>query len=587
MTGCDIRYSVVVDPRRHELAVTQTISAEAASRPLVLVSPCFVPGNYEFLPYGRDVFDLKATDGDGAELGVRRQGWQGYAISEGKGAVCLTYRAAAVSVDFSEGCGILDDRYGVILGTRYLMLTGHAGPVEVSYTVPSGWPILHPSGAEQTGPATWRYQDYQQLVDSPVCLGDVVVKRREIAGTPFDHVFLTQGIGFARGCDDFVDRVAQVSAACRDVFGSFPFSRYTYIFSLDPNDDWGLEHLTSTMIGLGPEVFTDLDAGATGVRTCAHELFHAWNVRRLRPAPLDDINFVNGDFTDGLWMAEGFTRYYEFLLCTRTGEYSPEQFFSSVVNYYTHLAALPAFGFTTPEGASHASYLNHGKFPGWANAAVDYYDQGMVIAFCADAALRCDGKTLDRVFCDFYDAFAGKNAGYTTRDIVGFFDDALPGLGQEIQRSVGRPAEIRLAHWLKQLGFEVTEAEVPTLGIVLEQNTGPGISDVLDGTPAGDSGLAAGDVITALNGYPFRKAQLCWLVANEGQVTLDIRRGDQSRRYEIPVGSRPAIAGLAWTGGPDQAALIAEWLGRPFEPEPRARISLGFYENFHGVMTVI
>lgn len=587
MPDSDVHYSVTLDPKRHEMAVAQRISGAMARRPIRLFSPSFVPGNYEFQPYGRDVLDLRAESADGTPVSLRRLGWQGYEISDGEGDVRLSYRAAAASVDFSEACGILDDRYGVLLGTRYLMVGDHGGTVEVSYAVPEGWPILHPSGAEQIGPAAWRYPSYADLVDTAVCFGDVAVIRRDVDGTPFDHVFLTRAIGFDRCCEDFVDRVARVSATCRQVFGSFPFPRYTYIFSTDPTGDWGLEHLSATMIGLGPEVFTDPDAGATGVRTCAHELFHAWNVRRLRPAPLDRIDFVRGDFTEGLWMAEGFTRYYEFLLCTRSGEYSPDQFFSSVVNYYTHLAQLPAYRFTAPEGASHASYLNHGKFPGWANASVDYYDQGMVIAFCIDAALRSADQTLDAVFADFYRAFEGKGAGYTTDEIVAFFDKAVAGLGDEIRRSVSRPAAIPLVHWLERIGLEVTETDLPTLGIVLDQNTGPAISDVLDGTGAGDSGLAAGDVIAAVNGYPFRLGPLCWLVANESQVTLDVRRGDQPRKYQIPVGSRRRISALCWRGDEEQAARISEWLGQPYRPQPGQAIPLDFYENFHGVMTVI
>src|SRR5690606_24970521 len=139
---------------------------------------------------------------------------------------------------------------------------------------------------------------------------------------------------------------------------------------------------------------------ATGIRVCAHELFHAWNVRRLRPAPLGQLahHLEDGSFTEGSWLAEGFTRYYELLLSARVGAYNPDPFFSAVAGYDHHLSAQPAYQRVSATDSSLATYLNHAKYPGRVNNSIDYYDKGMLIAFALDVQLRGRGQSLDSAF---------------------------------------------------------------------------------------------------------------------------------------------------------------------------------------------
>jgi predicted metalloprotease with PDZ domain len=583
-------YHVSVEPARHEIAVELHLSGPAAEGTIRVEVPTWVPGDYEFMTFGRDIFDVRAVlPGTDAPLAVRREGWQAYQIEGGTGDVILRYRASCSSTDLGEPCGILDDQNGVLLGTRYLFTPAHRGACRVTYAVPAGWEIHHPSGAKRIDATTWEYPSYEILLDTPVVMGTFDRITRCVRGTDFHHVFLTRGVGFSSQVGPFVDDLVKVAEVYHDIFGSFPFADYTYVLSLNPTADWGLEHLTSTMIGLGPDVFTDPDQRAIGVRVCAHELFHAWNVRRLRPATLGHLDFEHGSFTEGLWVAEGFTRYYEFLSCTRTGVYSPDQFFSSVVNYYRHLASLPAYLRVTAVDSSAATFLNHQKYPGRVNDAIDYYDKGMVIAFDLDAALRTDVQegSLDQSFRAFYETFVGVGAGYTIADFVGFFERVHPGLGAQITREAEGRAGLSIVEKLQRLGFRVEEESVPYAGIVLQDDTGPGIYGVLDTSPAGATGLAAEDVIVTVEGYPFSFTALKWTIAHQGAVTLGVLRGNQPRTYTIQIGQRTQIGKLTWTGTAEQALRIAAWLGQPFEPAHGQGFPLDFYENFHGIETVL
>ncbi|WP_175997612.1 PDZ domain-containing protein [Burkholderia stabilis] len=591
----NVHYDVTLDPARHELAVELTIDGVPPGE-LVLATPTWVPGDYDFEPFGRDVFDVRATDGaTGAALDVHRRGWPAYAVgvparSASEGRVTVRYRAAAASVEMSEECGVLGDLNGVLLGTRYLRVSAHDGRCTVRYHVPDGWAIHHPSGATAMPERTWEYDSYARLVDTPVSFGHFDTITREVRGTPFHHVFLTRAQGFDANVGRFVDDLCRIAGVYHDIFGGFPFADYTYVLSFNPNDAWGLEHLTSTMVGLDPSTFYDADQYNVSVRVCAHELFHAWNVRRLRPAPLGHLEFERGCFSECLWVAEGFTRYYEFLSCTRTAVYTPAQFLSVVTGYYTHLTALPAYRHVSPADASAASYLNHDKYPGRANSAIDYYDAGMVIAFELDATLRLDtdgAQSLDTVFAAFYEAFAGVGAGYTLDDICNFFERYRAGLGHHLRTQAVEPARLTLPDRLRALGFDVSEGQVPYCGVILAGDTGPAVYSVLDGSPASRSGLAAEDTILAVDGYPFSLEALNGAVRQGADVTLDVLRGNQSRRYTIRPDERTTLVGLRWAGTARQAALISQWLNQPFAPSAGQCVPLDFYENFHGIETVI
>ena len=575
-----LTYHVRLEPARHEIEVELTL--EGASGEVRLESPTWVPGDYDFAPFGRDVFSVRA-----AGQAVRRVAWQGYLVEDAGSPLRVSYTASCSSWEASEACGILGDRNGVLLGTRYLRVPAHTGVLRVTYEPPDGWEILHPSGATQVDERTWKYASYELLLDTPVVFGAVDRLVRDVHGTPFHCVFMDRGIGSATEAEPFADQLAAVAATYHGQFGSFPFDDYVFICSLNAAADWGLEHLTGTMVGLDPDVFTDPTAHATGVRACAHELFHAWNVRRLRPAPLGELDLERGSFTEGLWLAEGFTRYYEFLTLTRTGVYSPAQFFSAIVNYYRHLAALPAYERVSPIDASLATFLNHDDpYPGRVNNAIDYYASGMLIAFGVDAVLRPQ-SSLDALFAAFYDAFAGRGEGYTTADVRGFFDAARPGLGTAVVRAAGTPAALEVEAHLERIGFAVDHETVPIAGLVLQGGTGPAIYGVLDTSPAAAAGLAAEDVLTAIDDAPFDPAGLAWAITRRPAVDVRVLRGNETLEYTVAPEPRSRIGGLTWNGDAAQASTITGWLRREFAPAAGEAFPLDFYENFHGIETVI
>ncbi|WAC75100.1 hypothetical protein OU995_10540 [Roseateles sp. SL47] len=594
----EVSYQVHVDPVSHELQVTLQLTGPVAQGTLHLQTPSWVPGNYTFTQLGRDLFDVHAVSRkDGRPLAVHREGWQAYRIEGGDGDVTVSYRAWAYATDLGEPSGILDSQFAVLLGTRYLYTRQYLGACTVTYDLPPDWrgSVHHPSGAQKIGPLTWRYPSYEVLLDTPVVMGHYDLIRREVEGTPIFFAFVDRGVGFDAEVQGFVDQVCKVAAGFRQQFGSFPFDDYTFVLSLNPQSSWGLEHLTSTMCGLGPDVFTDPDQRAIGVRVCAHELFHAWNVRRLRPAPLKEVaeQLDSGSFTEGLWMAEGFTRYYEFLSCTRAGVYTPAQFFSNLVGYLQHLEVTPAYQRVSAADSSLATYLNHSpKYAGRACNCIDYYDKGMLIAFGVDAMLRLESpaRTLDKAFRGFYEEYveggpSGK--GYSTQEAIAYFRQLQPAIGDMLDATVRLPGGLTTDRLLQQLGFQPVLEEGYQLGLMFLNDGAPTIYNVLDNSPAGHSGLAPDDVITTINGFNFSPAALNWVGNRAEAVTIGVRRGHRSLTFIVKPKRHQRITRLRWEGSTSQAERLQSWLEQEFKPAAGETFEVSFYENFHGIETVI
>lgn len=589
------RYQVTVCPNRLELQFRWFLQGPAATGRIRAEIPTWVPGDYDFAPFARDVFDLRALTAEGHELSVSRDGWQAWIIDGGEGDVQLSWRVYGYDPDFAEPSGIVDHTYAIVLGARFLHTRAWLGPCTVNYQLPESWhgTLHHPSGAQHVDGNTWEYPSFEILLDTPVAMGDLRVVSRDLNGTPFHFVFVDSAVGFDATVERFVADVLAVANTFHGMFGKFPFEDYSFVLSFNPQAEWGLEHLSSSMCGLGPDVFTDPDQYATGVRVCAHELFHAWNVRRLRPDPLGELatHLASGSFTEGLWVAEGFTRYYEFLSCTRAKVYTPQQFISAVTGYHSHLSAIPAYSRVTAIDSSKASYLNHDpKYPGRCNNAIDYYDKGMLIAFGLDVRLRQAGDSLDVAFAEFYETFQGYglgHPGYASEQVFDFFERRLAGLGGILRHETKHTAQLNTIALLASLGFAPEHEAGHRLGLMFLDDGEPTIYNVLDDSPAGGSGIAPGDTITSVNGFTYTHAGLMWAANRSESVELRVTRGQRQLCFRIVPAAHKSLKSWHWYGSAEQEALLDHWLGLPLSLKQGQCFPLDFYDNFHGIETIV
>lgn len=554
-----------------------------ASGTTVLAVPTWVPGAYGFMKYGRDVFDVRARCGT-REAQVRRTGWSGFEV-EANGDLRLTWSAGAWDPAWGELAGFVDADQGVILATRWLHLPGDSRPCDVVYELPEGWALHHPGGAEEVESWRFRYASFAKMLDTPVVAGRFDRIGREAGAATLEFVFLDTAAGFDTEADRLADAFARVSTEAAAVFGGFPFDRYSFVCSFDRTAHWGLEHAHATMLGLGQEAFVDATAFARAVRVAAHEIFHVWNGCRLKDRALLSPDLRAGSFPDGLWLTEGFTRWYEFVLCARAGVLTPAQVLSNVVNYHRGLRALPAFAHTSARDSSLATFLNHNRYPGAGNATLDYYDLGMLVAFDLDATLRLAGSSLDLEMRAFFEAHAAD--GFTSESAIRFFAARHPECAEMLRREVETAGSLSAMALLGRLGFVPRIEQRKRLGIVLAEKAVQTVADVHADGPAARAGVAPGDEIVRVDGHPFGLKALKWLVERGRPMRLELARGDRKVEAEVVPEPRPDVAGLRFEGGPDDIARIEAWFGAPSGLKTGEDVPLDHHENFHGVQTLV
>ncbi|MBK6693123.1 MAG: M61 family metallopeptidase [Myxococcales bacterium] len=583
-----MHYRVRVDPQARQLSLSLTLARKERGD-ISLAVPTWVPGAYAFMRYGRDVFDLGAEDvATGEHLRVERDGFSGFRIKDASPEVRVTAKISAADGAWGELVGFVEPGYAVIRASHFPFDVGHDGPCKLSLELPEGWAIHHPGGALRDvgeGTPTFQHRSHESLVDTPVVCGAFDRLTRSDDGATFHVVFLTRAVGHEREVEAFVDDLMVICRATKAIFGSYPFDEYTFVVATDPRHSFGLEHAHATLVGFGDLVFIDREARATALRLAAHELFHAWNVCRLRPAALMKPDFVAGSFPDGLWISEGVTRYYELLLAARTGVFSVNRFLSNLVRYDDAIRVLPASRHVSLADSSKATFLNHNRFPGSTSATLDYYDKGLLVAFAIDACLRTaqTPSSLDRAFAAFYEEFVGR--GFSTEEAIQFFhhfaSPRLPRvpLGPMLQRIVVGSDIPETSLWLEALGFAIERETRPMLGVWLKADRGPGVLEVLAESPAAKAGLLAGDELVAVNGFAFRPEVLSYVLAAGEPFDLEVRSGNRYRVLTVAPKVRE-LASLLRVVEP--SSELRSWLGEGASTlAPGTPIPLNHYDNFH------
>lgn len=605
-------YRVRIDPRARQLELlldltrSSVSASERARADWALAVPTWVPGAYAFLKYGRDVFDVRAEcKKTGEKLTVRRSGMSGLVVEGARHEIAVRARITAADESWGELVGFVGHDLAIVRAAHFVFDPAHAGPCSLTIDVPGGWAMHDPAGAKRvelgsagSSPregdpaggaarpsARFEFPNFAALLDAPVVLGRFNRTSEVLDGVTFHHVFVDKAVGFDREAPHLVREVMAVAAAARDVFGRFPFEEYSFIYSTDPRATWGLEHPNATLMGLGETVFIDPEQRRAAVRLAAHELFHAWNVCRLKPKAFLQPDLVHGSFPDGLWLSEGFTRYYELLLATRVGSLTPARFLSNLVRYDDALRLLPASHHVDLVDSSRATFLNHNRYPGASSATIDYYDKGMLVAFALDACLRTAERpsSLDAAMAAFYTEFEAR--GFDTEDAIAFFEGFARPLGPKepvgamLERIVRTPAMPDTLGWLAALGVATERGAVPALGAWLLRNAGPLVVDVAEGSAAARAGLGAGEEIVATDGFSYRIDALQWLVRHQPSFTLTVKAGSVLRDVAVSPSSRECVLSASLPGG---GAALAGWLGpNAAALVPGSLVPLVHYDNFH------
>lgn len=521
--------------------------------------PVWTPGSYLVREYAKHLEGFEAKGDDGLPLKWEKIDKATWRVRHGATqAVNLSYQLYANEP--SVRTNVCDDQHACVVPAATFMYVANRLdlPSTVKVTLPAGWTrastALPTVGSD---PLTFRAADYDELADSPIELGSHPEFSFSVRG--IKHRVAIAGGGFNADTTKLKADMAAVCEQAVKVFGELPLPRpYLFIVHHYTVGSGGLEHKNSTVLDVSRTTYDTPDAYRGFLELVAHEYFHLWNVKRLRPAALGPFKYDQENYTHMLWVAEGFTAYYDNLLVYRAGRQPKEGFLAAQASSQALLDNQPGNRVQPVSESSWDAWIkSYRPSENSRNVEISYYPKGaqMATIFDAQIAAHSGGKqNLDDLMRHLYRRYAVElNRGYTddefrqavseftgrnqdqffaryiydAQDVVPELRAALKGVGYELHDDAPQPAPLTLGATLAGGGARIV------------------VRDVRRDGPASAGGLSVGDEIVAFEGRALTEPSFDAALAARPQPTapvrLDVKRDGLPRSLTITPAPSPLV----------------------------------------------
>jgi predicted metalloprotease with PDZ domain len=589
-----IRYSIVPkQPAAHLFEVTVTVTdPDPAGQRFML--PVWIPGSYMVREFARNIVTLRAVNEAGRKVRVEKidkHTWQAAPVN---GALTLRYEVYAW--DMSVRAAHLDDTTGFFNGTSvFLVPQGHEdAPCVVDIQKPAGaayrtWRVAtalsEGRGTKRYGFGEYTAQNYDELADHPVTLGEFTLATFKAHGVPHDIVIAGRVVSL-----DMARLAADLKRICEAQIALFepkskkaPMDRYVFMTQAVSDGYGGLEHRASTALicNRGDLPVEGRPQTTEGYRTylglCSHEYFHTWNVKRIKPAAFAPYDLTQENYTSLLWLFEGFTSYYDDLILVRSGLITPEEYFAMLGKVVGGVLRGSGRLKQTVAESSFDSWVKYYRQDENApNAIVSYYTKGSLVALSFDLAIRAqtsNRKSLDDVMRLLWqrfgrDFYRGKPVGVAEDEVEALFAEATGAeLGALFEQAVRSTRDLPLAELLEPFGVslapEADRGAKPSLGARVRGGADCTLAAVHDGSAAQKAGLSAGDVLIAIDGLRVTGGNLDALLSRYlpgDKVEVHAFRRDELRTAQVKLdGPEVARYTLAVT---DKRSAARNWRER-------------------------
>ena len=530
----DLRYEVTADRaslaiRRLRVATSFTTSSAA---PVVLSLPAWTPGAYEISDFAARVGGFAAAQGGTALRWDKldRDSWR--VRPTGAGRVTLTFDYLADTLDNAIAWTRPD--FALFNGTNLFMYPeGRPKDFAASVVIRTETDFRIATSMPSGGAArTYRASNYHDLVDMPVFVGRFDLDSATIAGTTVRYA--TYPIGSVSGSAraqawDQLKRIIPVQVL---VFGDVPWDSYSLLQIVDSSFGGysGLEH-GSSHVDIAAPAFIGSDYQPS---LYAHEIFHAWNVKRLRPAELVPYEYDRPQSTPWLWVSEGITDYYADLSEVRGGVIDAGGFYALTTGKIAEIESTVPFAL---EDASVNTWV-HPK----DGTEYSYYPKGSLAGLLLDITIRdaSDNRSsLDQVMRELYQTTYKRGRGFTYDDFWGAVRRAANGrsFDEFARRYVDGRDPYPWPDALRTIGLRLERDSVPRLGISTVGEAGgivrvsdvtPGGAGALAGVRVGDALLRVGDVEVNDPNFGLRFRAMYTGKASGAALPIVVRRGAES-----------------------------------------------------------
>lgn len=563
--SAELEYTIQVGDAPGELSVALEIPLPATAQEggrLDLFLPTWTPGSYLIREFAKHLSRVEAADAaNGTPLACRKIAKNRFEVRVAGQVerVRVTYRVYAHELTVRTADVTADHAFWNHACVLLWPVGGNDLKARITLDLPSGWEVAtalpQTSESSKAEPSRRRpsflARGIDHALDSPVLAGTL----RRVAWTTrgIAHEAVLDGLAGIEPPATLAQDLHRIVEVAADVFGQpLPYERYVFLCLFAADGHGGLEHSESTTLLFSRTSLRSDKGYREFLALAAHELFHAWNVKRLRPVEFWRYDYEQENYTSLLWLLEGWTAYYDDLLCLRAGLLTPSEYLGIVAKSIQSLWNTPG---------RRQSSLHESSFDAWIrlyrpdentrNSSLNYYAHGSIAAMCMDLEVRIatnGARCLDHVLRHLYAKTYTADRGFTEQDVWAAFEAITDArVAALARRLVHDHLEPDLGEVLARIGvkLELRETERPHLGLQFDAGATT-VGSVTRDSPAHRAGLQPGDEILAIQNL--RVTSSTWLEVFQAVAAV-------GRPLEVLFARRGAMRSASATPEPGQGTV--------------------------------
>ncbi len=510
--------------------------------PLEVRLPAWRPGRYELGYFAKNVRHFKVVDAAGIPLISEKTGHSAWEVSEVDSDIIISYEYYAGVLNGGSCWWDHDQLYINPIQCAVYIPGREDEKCTVELNIPNNWEVA--TGMKKLDDSTWQVTGFHELADSPFIASPSLQHGKfEMDGIDF-HIWF-QGI-----CDPDMEKIiSDVKDYTRvqlDTMGSFPVDEFHYLTQITPNKFYhGVEHMRSTVLALGPgadlmkpELYTDL------IGVASHELFHVWNVKTIRPSEMLPYNYDAENYSPSGLVYEGVTTYYGDLFLARSGFFDLNGYLNELnMRLQKHMDNEGRLNYSVLE-SSFDTWLD-GYVPGIPGRKTSIYDEGCLLALCADFLIRIhtdSEKTLDDVMRKLYNAYGKINIGYSFSDYKQLVCEAAGSelddfFSNVVTKAVSYDTILKELLHFAGLTISISPSNKSSEKFLGIRSVKSGDKFIVfrncTGSPGALAGILSGDELVKINGLSVSEFDVSHIERNTARIEVELVSNHMPRKVNV------------------------------------------------------
>ncbi|MDI9858440.1 M61 family metallopeptidase [Flectobacillus roseus] len=504
----------------------------------------WTPGSYLVREYAKNVESVTASSANGPLSldKINKNTWR-IKVNASTQEVTLKYKVYAY--ELSVRTSFLDDSHGYLNPASVFMYVNEwkALPSTLEITPYKDWSTIS-TGMKEISKNTFLADNLDILIDSPIEIGNQKVLNFDLAGVPHKIAMYGEAKYDAEKVTNDIKRVCE---AAKSVVTEHPCKDYTFLIHNLAAGGGGLEHLNSTTCQTSRGVYENEKSYKGFLSLIAHEYFHLWNVKRIRPKALGPFDYENENYTHMLWYSEGGTSFYENYILRRAGIFSPEEYIKSYMDDVNTIENQPGNAIQSAAESSWDAWIKYYRpNENSRNSTVSYYDKGAVLGGILNLAILSSTKgekNLDDLMRYLYQNYYKKlGRGFTDEEFMKATDIvAGKDMSSFFKNYIFGTESIPYNVYLAPVGLKIVDTNADNTNAFLGADLRAGkISSVRRDSPAYNYGLNVNDEILSIDGQ--KVDDLTKVIASKkigDVIEVKVKRDGLEKTYSVTLAKNP------------------------------------------------